>query len=300
MNRSKKISTLLIGIVFPTLLFMFSPMWTSLFESDKRFEYELKYLIELSNRISGLEKWEKLEIKYDDDKLISPYIIGIKFINSGDIPIERRDFDSQLKIVFNENSKVIGHKFIKVKPKELELVSKPSNRQLSINPTLLNPGDAFIVEVLLDGEYANFNVSARISGIDGILEKQKVTKNGLYLHKVTSTGVSTSSHTVLLYFPTYVLLGIAFTCFLVCSSIDGIPEEHEHKTIFVAWVINLFIGIFATLFAIESVESSLIDSRFIRFTLTIFTWLTLHYISSLIYKWCRGFSNSHKTINSDP
>ncbi|ODY32780.1 hypothetical protein BBM20_06310 [Vibrio parahaemolyticus] len=77
MTRNKKISTLLIGVVFPTLLFIFSPMWASLFESTKNLEYEPQYVIELSSRIAGLEKWNKLEIKYDNVRLENPHIVGI-------------------------------------------------------------------------------------------------------------------------------------------------------------------------------------------------------------------------------
>ncbi|EMD1213029.1 hypothetical protein [Vibrio alginolyticus] len=299
MATNKKIPTLLIGVVFPTLLFVFSPMWTSLFESTKNLEYEPQYVIELSGRIAGLEKWSELEIKYDNVRLDNPHIVGIKLTNSGDVPIERQDFDSQLNIVFDKDAKVLGHKFVKVKPEEIELVSTSENHQISINPTLLNSGDSFILEVLLDGKSPDFTVSARISGIDGLAQKERSGKDGIYLHKVISTGVSTSSHVTLIHFPTYALITIAFVCFVACSLLDQIPKQYDHTSNFVAWVVCLFVGVASTILGIHSMEMPFNESKVFSFVVTILAWFTLQYMSYLAIKVLRGTSSRNKTFKSD-
>ncbi|CAH7037971.1 membrane hypothetical protein [Vibrio chagasii] len=299
MTRNKKISTLFIGVIFPALLFIFSPMWTSLFESNKNLEYEPQYVIDLSSRIMGLEKWKKLEIKYDDLKLETPYIVGIKFTNSGGVPIERQDFDSQLNIMFDKDVSVLGHKFTKVKPEEIELVATIKNHEISIHPTLLNPGDSFILEALLEGKNPDFTASARISGIDGLAQKQKNAKDGIYLHKVIATGVGTSNHITLVHFPTYALISIAFVCFIACSLLDQIPKEYDHNSNFFAWVVCLFVGVIATVFGVHSIEMPYNESKLFSIFATVFIWLTLQYISYLICEVVRRTSNQNQQSKID-
>lgn len=287
MVTNKKISALFLGVVLPILLFAFSPMWTHLFESTKSLEYESQYIIELSNRITGLEKWENLEIKYENEKLENPHIIGIKFANSGDVSIQRQDFDSQLNVIFDQDVKIIGHKFVEVNPKDIDLVSSVASHMISINPTLLNSGDSFILEVIIDGKNTDFIASARVSGINGLAKKERDSKNGVYLHKVTSTGTGASLYTTLFHLSTFFLLFVAFICFIACSLLDQVPENYDQTTNLVAWAVCMMFGVLTIVFAVLGAEFPYNDSKVFNIVIVLLTWLTLYQISSQACKLVR-------------
>lgn len=293
MNKHKKFSALFVGVFFPTLLFVFSPMWSGLFKSTKSLEFHAQYVIDLSNRISGLEKWEQLEIKYQDTKLISPQIVGIKFSNDGDIPIERADFDSVLNVIFDSEVVVIGKKFVSVIPESISLNSLIQGNKVVISPTLLNPGDSFTLELLIDGSNSAFKVSSRISGISDVKEKGEESASGIYVHKVTPTGISTSTHTKLLYLPISVLVGFAFICFFGCAVIEKLPKQYERLSL-IPWGVCLAFGVITILLIVGGLETAYSNSSAFNFSLTMLIWLTLKFVTIYILRFIQNVYSDDK------
>ncbi len=105
-----------------------------------------------------------------------PWLYSIRVENTGSLPIESRDVEGPLGITFSEG-RVLGAELANLIPKNLSAVVESKSNSVTIAHKLLNPGDSFVVDILLDGQPKSPSVVARISGITGITEVQVQEKD---------------------------------------------------------------------------------------------------------------------------
>lgn len=108
----------------------------------------------------------KLSVSYDGVKFNNLHICIIEILNKGNVPIESRDFEDPLKFSFGKQSNLINAEIIKTTPTELKPKLKVDNANFELEPCLLNPGDRFLVKIIIENyDFNQLKVSARISGI---------------------------------------------------------------------------------------------------------------------------------------
>lgn len=257
MWQKKVVSTVILSIVFPLLLFVLSPFWSSLFNSGKSLEYREVYRTNITNITSNADDWSNLNVTYKGEKLDVAYLVNVKFVNTGDEPIERNDFDKKIVIKFIDENKVIGIKKKSSIPYDLDVINKFSDNHVFILPLLLNPKDEFTLEFLIKGDAKLQSVNGRISGVKEIVEMDLPTVSGVYIHKVTPNGPSRSLHLKLFRFNEYLLVCISFLFFL-CSVHVERQRMNMVKSIYPVALLNM-IGVFAGVTAFSSIGIDYFD-----------------------------------------
>lgn len=135
---------------------------------------ELTYeKVSLNNIVEIDSKFRNsIEVKFNGDKVDNLWLLIIKIVNSGNTPIEKKDFDTSLSIEFNEGSQVLDAEVISTFPNNLQIEINHSSGKIEISPTLLNFGDNYSIRAMISGAKPKFILNARISGV-----KKLVTKN---------------------------------------------------------------------------------------------------------------------------
>lgn len=117
---------------------------------------------------------DKLSIRYDGKDINNLHICTIEISNKGNLSIESKDFEEPLRVSFGNQSNLINAEIIRTTPSELKPNLKVDNANFELAPCLLNPGDRFLVKIILQNFDLNkFKISARISGVKTI--KQEIT-----------------------------------------------------------------------------------------------------------------------------
>jgi len=113
---------------------------------------------------------EKISITYDGKKADHIRLILVKFINQGNIPIVKTDYESEIQIVFADSVNIVDAEISEKKPSNIDIAIKKNQNSIFLTPSLLNPGDYYTVRIILDSKKSDFQVLSRIAGIDKIDE----------------------------------------------------------------------------------------------------------------------------------
>lgn len=124
--------------------------------------------IPLSKTISNVHN--KLKVVFKNKTLKEPYLLALKFVNTGNIAIKPDDFMTPIGINFSPQTTITTAEVIEENPADLNTRLKISNNNVEILPILLNPKDSFILKLLLDQFDKKIDLKARIVGIRNIEE----------------------------------------------------------------------------------------------------------------------------------
>lgn len=124
------------------------------------------------------------EITYKKEPVKSMSFIHLRFYNRGYASIASSDFEKELNIILERRSgksdkalQIISLKIGCCQPKDLvPQFKRLKNNGVSISPLLLNRGDFFDLELVVDGEKPILSVTGRIIGVKEI---PKITKRKL-------------------------------------------------------------------------------------------------------------------------
>lgn len=122
-------------------------------------------LVKIKEDIKG-----RLQVLFDEKPVENIYLIIIKFINSGNLPIKSADYESPVNLNFNENVQLLTAEVIDTNPKTLEASAKIERTKVLLKPTLLNENDSITIKVLVNQFDGNFSVGGRIIGVKEIRE----------------------------------------------------------------------------------------------------------------------------------
>jgi hypothetical protein len=126
-------------------------------------------------------------------------VATIEVRNSGTRSVEARDFERPLVLRFPGSDSIISATVGDKNPSELTPVLEVTPKTISVAPLLLNPGDAFRLTISIQGDLAEPNIDARISGI------HKISRRDLSERKP-----ATSALAIMLLIFIYVLLSVYF------------------------------------------------------------------------------------------
>lgn len=159
-----------IGAVFAILAFAFGLFlyW------KQRQRKELSY--EFILRVPLVSVWEALKgrvkILFDDQPVQSIYLVAVRILNSGNLPIISADYERPVSLCFSENTTVVSAGVSETKPKSLQAVIKIEGKKVVLAPVLLNGGDSITLSVLVD-RFDQPSVDGRIVGVNDIRELER-------------------------------------------------------------------------------------------------------------------------------
>jgi hypothetical protein len=143
----------------------------------KSISYEV---ISSSPIISVLDEFrDNFEIKFKGKLVDSLTLLVIRFLNSGNVPIEERDYSRPLSIDFGDQVELLSVNVMEEIPRNLGVTLTHDTRYITVNPLLMNKGDSFTLQVLAS-KYSFSSVNGRISGV------QRITKIDQRLDSQTS------------------------------------------------------------------------------------------------------------------
>ena len=119
----------------------------------------------------------EFDIHYGGHSVLDAYLIVVRVFNSGHLPINVGDFQSDLSIMLNPGSEILNATVIDTMPVDLHerlstqqqsLLKNIGKEQLSLRPVLLNEGDAITVQILARNTNGEIKVRGHLNGIKGI------------------------------------------------------------------------------------------------------------------------------------
>lgn len=112
----------------------------------------------------------EVEIRYRGEPVQDVSLVTAKLSNSGNTPIARRDYETNIDIIFGPDARILSAEILDADPKELaDVVERPlidnGARTVFVRPCLLNPSDYITIKVLVEQFDGDIAVSARIKGV---------------------------------------------------------------------------------------------------------------------------------------
>lgn len=158
----------IIGII--TLLFMAYIFYVQ--RQNKELSYEILSATSLISKNKEIEG--KLKILYQNKEVDNIYLIIIKLTNSGNVSLNRSDYESPIIFSFNQNISIMEADIIRTEPDNIKSEINIDKNRLIIKPLLLNESDSITFKIILPSFEGYINADARIFGIKDISLKRKV------------------------------------------------------------------------------------------------------------------------------
>jgi hypothetical protein len=143
---------------------------------------------------------EKLKITYEDVPVQNIYLIIIKFLNDGNVPILETDFEKGhgLTVSLGTNARVISAEITDPSPADLTPTLRIAQSSVTVQPLLLNSRDKFQINILCyDYHYGDVLVIGRIAGVREIKFFKSSTQNDDFFDKRLNTIISVISFMVM-------------------------------------------------------------------------------------------------------
>jgi len=113
----------------------------------------------------------KVVIQFDGQTVSNPWIADVRVANSGDVPILAADNEVPPTLSFH-GSRIVSASISSKSDTNPVVVLDTTLDTVRLRQQLLNPGDWYVVSVIVDGEVSKPTVSARIAGIAKVEEIQ--------------------------------------------------------------------------------------------------------------------------------
>ncbi|MFW5836903.1 MAG: hypothetical protein ACOCVM_02770 [Desulfovibrionaceae bacterium] len=112
-----------------------------------------------------------LTLSVDGKPLEDPYLTTLVLRNTGNIPIIKDDYDAPVGIEIQNDATIVQSRF-QLHPEDMNTKVSHSDKALTITPSLMNPGDLVVIQVLTEGGEPEFEIEGRIEGISKIYTEE--------------------------------------------------------------------------------------------------------------------------------
>lgn len=119
----------------------------------------------------------RLQVQVDGIAVNNIDITFIEFSNSGNVPIERGDFDIPVTVEFEPPARIISVVIESEEPEGIGASLSAQESSVILSPVLLNPGDKVTLKFILSSDTKKFGVAGRVVGVKAIRE---ATSSNLY------------------------------------------------------------------------------------------------------------------------
>lgn len=121
--------------------------------------------------LTGTEELQgRLQVQVDGVAVNNIDLMFIEFSNSGNVPIERGDFDNPVKVDFESPAQIISVVVESEEPEGIGASLAIQKDSVTLNPLLLNPGDKVALKFILSSNTNKFGISGRVVGVKAIYE----------------------------------------------------------------------------------------------------------------------------------
>ena len=165
----------LIGPVVAVLLYRLNHK-----RSAKGLTYRIAVNASLIERKDSVK--DKVTVQYDGKEVKDLSMIQLELTNTGGQPISDKDYEKPIRISFLDTVEIIEAEVIKSRPASLSPQICIEDNFVSVSPLLLNAGDSFKVQMLVNSVIASqeIKVHGRIVGINDIKPADSID-NGIPL-----------------------------------------------------------------------------------------------------------------------
>jgi hypothetical protein len=162
--------TLVVGLVIAGLTLVAAVVVPLYIWRRQRTKAELSYEV-TSGRIVdiGAQAAGRVEVRFDGTPVPDVALITARVRNSGNVPIRANHFERPLTVTLPAGITILDHRVGDTRPDGLKpALAVVADNEVAIEPLLLNPHDAFDVEILVSGPTTPVVVSGRLEGIADI------------------------------------------------------------------------------------------------------------------------------------
>jgi len=110
----------------------------------------------------------KLQILFEGKPVQQVYLGMVRVFNSGNMPIEVKDYDCPITLCFGEGAQILTAEIVKTDPNNLRPSINVKNNEIVISPILLNRGDFLTLKILATTSCDQMVVNGRIVGVKEI------------------------------------------------------------------------------------------------------------------------------------
>lgn len=141
----------------------------------KALTYNVKSVYPL---LTGTEELQgRLQVQVDGVPVNNIDLMFIEFSNSGNVPIERGDFDNPVTVVFEPPARIISVVVDSEEPEGIGATLSVQHDSVALNPLLLNSGDKVTLKFILSSNTKKYSISGRVVGVKSI---RKANSGNLY------------------------------------------------------------------------------------------------------------------------
>jgi hypothetical protein len=109
----------------------------------------------------------RVQVLLDGKPVSDAYLVRMRFMNTGRLPIDDKDFVIPLSVSFGESSEILTADITKTSPPDLPAKIVSEKQRVTIEPLVLNWGDTITIQTLVSA-FSDPIVTGRVKGIPRI------------------------------------------------------------------------------------------------------------------------------------
>jgi hypothetical protein len=157
--KDPKVIIGILAIINAIVLALISQWW----RNRKVLFCEIVSDIPLFNVQQGFQ--HRVQVLVDGKSVQNVHLVIMKVVNSGRVPIDEKDFIIPVSVSFGEKSETLTAEITNVFPSDLPAKIIYEKRCVTIEPLMLNRGDAITIQVLVSKLSNPIRITGRVKGI---------------------------------------------------------------------------------------------------------------------------------------
>lgn len=121
---------------------------------------------------------QRVKITFDSEPVSKLHVVIVGIKNSGEQPIQSKDYEGNIQIEVNGNGKILSIEPVRQFPNYLNAVTTTTKSKIELTPLLLNPGDFVVIKILYAGLTPQVTCLARISGVSTVMPLNRGVRFG--------------------------------------------------------------------------------------------------------------------------
>jgi hypothetical protein len=108
---------------------------------------------------------DRVQVLLDGKPAKNANLVKLKVVNNGRVPIDEKDFIIPFSVSFGKDSEIITADITETSPSDLPARIVPEKQRITVEPLVLNWGDAITIRILVITLNDSIEVAGRVKGI---------------------------------------------------------------------------------------------------------------------------------------